>query len=128
MQGRPQLAIELYEAAFRLSEGELYPARRNIVSALIDLNRLDEALRITESLTDDFPESGWSWNLNGVVLARMARWPEAERSFRRVLRLTPDDRQAEIMLLASRTRWAGCFATLIRPECSSAGTTNRWPS
>ncbi len=53
-------------------------------------HRWEEAREITRGLTRLMPRSGRAWALDGLVLTRMGRWRQAQRSFDRALaRMTP---------------------------------------
>jgi GWxTD domain-containing protein len=62
------------------------------VVALGEMFRWDSAAGFTGRLVAMAPDSGWSWALHGLTLARTGQWGEAETAFdSALLRLSPAD-------------------------------------
>jgi len=95
---------------------------------LIGKGRHEEAVRVLERLTREYPDSLWAWILMGRAQLKLQQLDEAEDALQRALRLKPDSVEARFRLgvsLLHRKRYedaAGCFHKAIsgKPDFARA--------
>lgn len=84
-------AIESYNVAFAANGAESPVAqRRNVVSALMRLDQLEEAQATLEEALQAYPDEAQLWSVNADVLKRMDRLDEAVAALTRVSELDPE--------------------------------------
>ncbi len=87
--------------------------QRNLAVALKDAERPTEALAASRLELERSPDSPWAHNTHGVVLLKLNRLVEAEKSFMRALELGPGHRNA-LYNMADTLRRQGRFGDSIR--------------
>ena len=80
-QGRPDLAVEIFERALEFNSG-LADAHSSIAVAHDQLGEIDEAEEHYERATELEPENPGAANSYAVFLCRQERWEDAEPYFR----------------------------------------------
>lgn len=113
VSGLLQEVIRLYRAALGYAAGYL-PAAKRLLTLFHDEGRWSEYLAEAEDVVRSQPDSGWSYLLLGLGLARSGRLEAAARAFQRALELLPasERRFFEDPERLLREREAECYVTL----------------
>lgn len=82
-------AEEEYKKAYSIDGN--YEASFNLAKLYLEQNKLELALDYAQNSIQKNTRSSIAYNLQGVILNKMARYPEAIRSFQSALSIVPDD-------------------------------------
>lgn len=94
--GSPYKAEEEYKESYSIDNN--YEASFNLAKLYFDQNKLELASDyIQKSLRENW-RSSKAYNLRGVILNKMGRYPEAIQSFQNALRIAPNDIIASVNL------------------------------
>jgi choline-sulfatase len=88
-QGRLEEAVSEYQRLLRIAEFDTKDWE-NLVSALLLLNRADEALALTEQALTEFPWYNELQVLRGEALEKTARFGDARRAYAKAIELRPE--------------------------------------
>lgn len=103
---RYRLAAAHYRRSLDVSGGEIHQAHHNLVIALMNLGRSDEARIEAQRFTQDHPTDASAWRVLGFVQAQAGFMHQAVKAFEASLRLQPDDGQTQRMLAVAREKAA----------------------
>lgn len=77
---------------------DIAPLRLNLATALLDAERLDEAVRVLKRCTEDFPDDATPLIELGALQRRMNRNKEALAALEQAILLVPDDASLQVRL------------------------------